>query len=191
MALPDTFVKQVGTQLVFADHATDFVGGATKTSLEIAGTDVQLDLTSVADTAGRESAKFDLGVSCAAAYAVAASFEFAATPVTGEVVELYVAGTPIDTAADGNVMNIDGVDAAAPSGIGTLAELVAATGHPIGNFRCTNDATTAIQTGFIGIFVPVFRYGILIVKNESGAAFHSDAVEIHIIFSPITDVVID
>ena len=178
--------KTGAQQIIFADHATDFAP-ATKTDLEVAGSlNVQLDLTSVADAAGRESAKFDFGATRAAAYSAMASFEFAATPVTGEVVELYLAPSPESVAADGNVMNIDGVDAAAPSGIGTLAELVAASMF-IGLFICTNDATGAVQTAYIGRFAPPERYGILIVKNESGAAFHSDAVEIHIVFSPIKD----
>lgn len=177
----------VGTQLIFADHSADFVGGATKTSLEVAtATDVQIDLTSLADTAGRESAQADLGATRAPAYSVMASFEFAATPTTGEVVELYWAPSPEATAADGNVMNIDGVDAAAPSGIGTLGELVKASQF-IGNFICTNDATGAVQTGVVGILIPTERYGILIAKNESGTAFHSDAVESHIVFSPVID----
>lgn len=191
MALPDQLVLQVGTQISFADHGTDFIGGAAKTSLEQAGaTDVQLDTTDVADTAARESAKVDLGASRAPAYSVVASMEFAATPVTGEVVELYWAPSPDATAANGNPMSIDGADAAAPSGIGTLAELVQACIF-IGNFICTNDATTAVQTGFVGILVAPERYGILIVKNESGAAFHSDAVETHIVFNPITEKIID
>ena len=178
---------KVGTQITFADHGTDFIGGAAKTSLEQAGsTDVQIDTTDLADTAGRESAQADLGATRAARYSVMASIEFAATPVTGERVELYWAPSPDGTAANGNPMNIDGVDAAAPSGIGTLAELIAVCQH-IGDFIVTNDPTGAVQTGYVGTFSPAERYGILIVKNESGAAFHSDAVETHIVFDPIVD----
>lgn len=176
----------VGTQIIFADHATDFVGGAAKTSLEVAGTDVQLDLTDLANTAGRESAKVDLGATRAAEYSVMASFEFAATPVTDEHVELRWAPSPISTAANGNPMSIDGVDAAAPSGIGTLAELRKATQY-IGEFVVTNDATPAVQTAWIGSFSPKERFGILLVINESDAAFHSDAVESHIVFNPVKD----
>ena len=40
-------------------------------------------------------------------------------------------------------------------------------------------------SGEVGIFSPPERYGSLIVKNESGAAFHSDDVESHIVFDPI------
>ena len=186
MATSEVLLK-VGTQISFGDHAGDFVGGATKSSIEIGTpTDVQLALASVGDTAGRESAKVDLGATRARQFSVMASFEFALTPVTGELVELYWAPSPESVAANGNLMNIDGVDAAAVSGIGTLAELVAVS-QPIGVFVCTNDATTNVQTGVIGIFSPAERYGILIVKNESGAAFHSDDVECNIVFNPIID----
>ncbi len=176
---------KVGTQLSFADHATDFVGGAAKTSLEQAGaTDVQIDLTSLADTAGRESAKVDLGAIRASRYSVMVAFEMAATPTVGDVIELYWAPSPDATAANGNPMEIDGVDAAAPSGIGTLAELVKVLQF-IGSFICNNDVTGSVQGGWVGTFSPAERYGILIVKNESGAAFHSDAVETHVVFNPV------
>lgn len=178
---------KTGTQLSFADHATDFAGGTAKTSLEQAGaTDVQIDLASLADTSGRESAKVDLGATRAQRYSVMAAIEFAATPTIGELVELYWAPSPDATASDGNPMQIDGVDAAAPSGIGTLAELVKVCQF-IGVFTCTDDITTDVQVGHIGVFSPAERYGILIVKNESGAAFHSDAVETHIVFNPVID----
>ena len=180
-------LQKVGTQICFADHATDFAGGAAQTSLEQAGgTDVQLDLTGLADGSGRESAKVDLGATRARAYSVMASFEFAATPVTGDLVNLYWAPSPDATAANGNPMNIDGADAAAPSGIGTLAELLKACIF-IGSFICTNDPTTAVQTAYVGMLAPPERYGILIVENQSAAAFHSDAVETHIVFNPIVD----
>lgn len=183
----EVLIKTGGTQIQFADHATDWANGAAKTSLHVATpAEIQIDCTDLADTAGRESAKVDLGATRAARYSVMASIEFAATPTTGALVELYWAPSPISTAANGNPMNIDGADAVAPSGIGTLAELVAVC-QLIGVFVCTNDPTTAIQTAYIGIFSPAERHGILIVKNESGAAFHSAMVETHFVFSPIID----
>ncbi|KKK76674.1 hypothetical protein LCGC14_2861260 [marine sediment metagenome] len=171
---------KTGAQFTFADHAADFVGGAAKTSLEQAGsTDVQLDTTSLADTAGRESAQVDLGATRARVYSFIATMEFAATPTTGETVDFYWAPSPDATATDGNPMSIDGADAAAPSGIGTLAELKAACDF-IGKAIITNDPTAAVQTAVIGRYSPPERYGILLVVNESAAAFHSDAVETHI-----------
>lgn len=182
--MPNEVLVKVGTQLSFADHAGDF-SPAAKTTLEAGGhTDVQLSLASVADGAGRESAQVDLGATRAERYSVMAAFEFAATPVSGDAVELYWAPSPNSTAANGNPMQIDGVDAAAPSGIGTLAELVLAC-ILIGVFPCTDDATANVQVAHVGVFSPPERYGILIVKNESGAAFHSDDVECHIVFNPV------
>lgn len=186
--MPNEIKTKTGAQFTFADHGTDFAGGAAKTSLEQAGsTDVQLDLTSLADTAGRESAKVDLGATRAPLYSFIATMEFAATPVTGETVEFRWAPSPDATAANGNPMSIDGVDAAAPSGIGTLAELEVACQF-IGVAVITNDATASVQTAVVqGKLAPRERYGILLVTNESGAAFHSDAVETHISMVEILD----
>lgn len=176
---------EVGTQICFADHGADFSAASAKTNLEIgASTNVQMNLDDIADTTGWESVKFDFGANRAPKYSIMASIEFAATPTTGAEVELYLAPSPLSAAANGNPMNIDGADAAAPSGIGTLAELVAAC-KPIGIFKCTDDPANAVQTAYCGTFSPPERYGILIVKNESGAAFHSAMDETHIVFTPI------
>lgn len=184
LEMANEVLKKAGTQILFADHAGDF-SAAAKTDMEVGTpTDVQLSLASLADGSGRESAKVDLGATRAEAYSVMAALEFAATPTAGEVVEFYWAPSPISTAANGNPMQIDGADAAAPSGIGTLAELVDVCQF-IGNFVNTNDATGNVQVGFVGTLVPTERYGILIVKNESGAALHSDDVEMHVAFTPI------
>ena len=182
--MANEILEKVGTQIVYADHAGDFSPAAQTSLVQGSPTNRQLSLASVADTAGRESNKVDLGATRASKYSVMASFEFAATPVTGELVELYWAPSPDSNDANGNPMSIDGVDAAAPSGIGTLAELVAVCQF-IGVFVCTNDATAAVQTAYIGTFSPAERYGTLIVKNESGAAFHSDDVECHVVLDPI------
>ena len=184
--MPNEVLQKVGTQISFADHATDFVGGATKTSIEVTPTDVQIDLTSLAAGAGRESAKFDFGAKRAAHYSILATLEFATAPVTGEVVNLYLAPTSNSTAADGNIQSIDGVDAAAPSGHSTLKELTDACLW-IGSLICSADATITVQNMSGGIFVPPERYGILIVVNDTSDAIHSDAVECNIVFNPIVD----
>ncbi len=55
----------------------------------------------------------------------------------------------------------------------------------IGNFVCTAQATPTVQVAEVGIFSPTERYGSLVVRNESAAAFHSDAVESHVVLDPI------
>jgi hypothetical protein len=180
-------LQSVGTQFVFADHDTDFVGGSAKTSLEQAGsTDVQMIFEGVADAGGMESDKFDWGATRAAQYSVMGSIETQAG-VSGQTIDVYLASSSDATAANGNPGQIDGVDTvAAPSGVGTLAELLTQCIF-IGSLKCEDTATT-VQTGFIGIVSPPERYGILVVVNNSGGALEaSPGVESHISITEIMD----
>ena len=177
-------------QICFADHAADFSPTAandlrvsTDGSKEL---DVQLDMTSVADGAARQSTKVDLGAKWANGYYVRAAFELAATPVAGDVVELYWAPSPSATAANANAANVTGADSAYAGYSANLAAAVKQLIH-IGDFVCTAQATATVQVAEVGVFVPPERYGSLVVKNESAAAFHSDAVETHVVFDPIVD----
>lgn len=180
------FLHKVGTQIIFADHDADFAGGAAKTSLEIAGTDVQLDLTTLGSGAGRESAKFDFGATRAAAYSIMAAIEADGVGFdAGATIDFYLAPSPIAAAANGNPGQIDGVDAAAPSGAGLLAELLDQCIW-IGQLKVEDTAAT-IQLGHCGVFSPPERYGILITVNNGGQAFLNDAVEHHVVFNAIVD----
>ncbi len=175
----------VGTQIIFADHGTDFVGGADKTSLEVAtATDVQIDLTTLGDDGGRESVKFDFGAARAPQYSCMAAIEADATGfTTGESIDFFLAPSSVSGATDGNPGQIDGADAAAPSGAGTLNELLVQCMF-IGSLVVENTVST-IQVGHVGVFSPPERYGILIVVNRGGQAFLNDAVEHHVVFNPI------
>lgn len=180
-----------GTQILFADIGTDFstLAPATANRSLVVGSPqtVQLDMTSVANAAGRQSTKLDLGATRAPRYSVDGAFELSATPTSGGTIDLYWAPSPASGTAVGNPGNISGSDAAAPGGgIGTLSELILQCQY-IGSFVTSDDATTAVQSGHIGVFSPADRYGCLIVVNNSGAAFHSDAAETHIVFNPIID----
>jgi len=184
--MPNEVLIKTGTQLSFADHGTDFVGGAAKTSLEQAGaTDVQIDLTSLANASGQESAKFDFGATRAARYSCMAAIESTTAMTAGNTIDFYLAPSPDGTAANGNPGQIDGVDGAAPSGVGTLAELLAVC-IQIGSLVVENTAST-VQVGHVGVFMPPERYGILIVVNNSAQTLTADAVEHHVVFNPIVD----
>ncbi len=185
--MPNEVLQKVGTQILFADHSGDWVAGADKTSLLVgAPTEVQIDLTTLADAGGRESAKFDFGATRAAAYSCMAAIEADATGFTaGQTVDFYLAPSPETTAADGNPGQIDGVDAAAPSGAGSLAELLLQL-ILIGSLVVENTPST-VQIGHVGTFSPPERYGILVVVNNGGQAFLADAVEHHVVFNPIVD----
>jgi len=178
--------EQDGTpkQIVFADHAGDF-SPAAGTSLEFGTpTDCQITLASLADAAARQSAKVDLGTERAQVYKVRAAFEIAATPTAGDVIEIYWSPSSSSTAANGNAGGVSGADAAYAGYSANLAASVKQLDF-IGNFICTAQASATVQVAEIGIFMPSERYGTLVVKNESGAALHSDDVEIHVVFDPI------
>lgn len=172
-------------QITFRD-STDF-SPTTANDLRHASatdTEVQIDLTSLADAAARQSDKVDLGENRAPAYKVRCAFELAATPTAGEVIELYWAPSQHATAANGNPGGVSGSDSAYSGYSSNLADSVKQL-DLIGVFVCTAQATSTVQVGEVGVFQPTERHGSLVVKNESGAAFHSDAVEHHIVFDPI------
>lgn len=184
----DALLK-VGTQTRFAvagslspvDPATDYTIGTP--------TDVTLTLSGVADGAGRQSNKADLGANRAAAFEVMAAVDFTGeTPAADTTVRFYWAPSTHATAANGNVAGNSGVDAAAPNGTVpsglTLSEFIAQCDF-IGALVLSDDAS--VQCGFVGVFSPSSRYGQLIVVNESGDAFEADNVEAHVVFNPIVD----
>ena len=175
--------EQDGTpvQISFADHAGDF---APASNLEIGTpTDVQLSLASVGDGAARKSAAFDLGAVRAPAYHVRCAFELAATPLAGDVIELYVA--PGGSATGPFAGGVTAGDAAYSGYSSNLADSVKQLIY-IGAFVCTVQATGTVQIGeVVGLYVPPERHGILVAKNESGAVFHSDDVESHVVMDPV------
>lgn len=150
-----------------------------------ADTEVQLDLTSLANSTGyRQSTKVDLGDIRATAYKVRCVFEIAATPTAGNVIQLWWAPSQHATAGTGNPGNVSGADGAY-TGYSSNASASVRQLDFIGNFVCTAQATGTVQVGTAGILVPAERYGSLVVFNNSGAALHSDAVEMHVVFDPV------
>ncbi len=179
-----------GTRIIFgADASLDPADDATNLTDDI-GTDtvdVEMGMSGIADGAGVQSAKGDLGAVRAISYALMASIDFTGeTPDDGGAVEFYWAPSTDDTAANGNVAGNSGGDAACPDGALnsiTLAEFVKLCIY-IGSMNTHADG--GVQTGFVGMLYPPTRYGQLIVKNESGDAFEADEVESHAALIPIS-----
>lgn len=173
-------------QITFADFGGDFSPTAANDlrHATAADTQAQISLAGLTDTSARQSAKVDLGEHRAAEYHVRAAFELAATPKAGDIIELYWAPSQHATAATGNAGAISGSDAAYEGYSSNLAASVKQLMF-IGAFVCTAQATGTIQVAEIGLFSPPERYGSLVVKNESNAAFHSDDVESHVVFDPV------
>jgi hypothetical protein len=186
MALPDNILVQTGTAIVFAD-TTDHSPAANN---NLGTRTDQIDLTSVADGAARQSAKVDLGATRAELYEVVAAIEIAATPTAGEVIEFWWAPSPNSSAAVANPGGVSGSDSAYAGYSSNMSAAIKQLQF-IGDFVCTAQATGTVQIARVGAFRPKHRYGTLVVRNESGAALHSDAVEMSVLVSPLAGVVTD
>jgi hypothetical protein len=170
-------------QILFRD-STDYAPATANVLTVGTPTACQLDLTSVSNAAARQSTKVDLGAVRGLLYAVRAAMEIAATPVAGSLISLYWAPSPNATAGTANPGAVTGADAAyagySSNLTATLPQL-----QFIGDFVCTAQATGTVQVAEIGTFLPRERYGSLVVVNNSGAAMHSDAVDMSVVFDPI------
>ena len=175
-------IKAFGVTASFspADSATDMTGGGSITDV--------LTLSALANGAGRQSTKTDLGATRADRYAVFAAVDFTGeTPTAGNSVDFYWAPSISTTTANSNIAGNSGSDAAAPGGaLGsiTLAEFIEQC-QPIGSLIIHDGAS--VQNGFVGIFTPATRYGQMIVVNNSGDAFEADDVENHVVMIPMVD----
>jgi len=177
---------KVGTEIVFgavaswnpADDGTNMTSGDAITA--------EMGMSAVANGAGVQSDKVDLGALRAEEYSVDAAFDFTGeTPTAGATVDLYWAPSNHGTQGNGNVAGNSGADAAAPDGaLGsiTLAEFIMQC-VPIGTLVVHDGGV--VQCGHIGVFAPPSRYGQMIVVNNSGDAFEADEVESHIVMTPI------
>lgn len=161
-----------------ADAATNWTRGTP--------TDVVLTLASLADDAGRQSDKVDLGEFRAPRYHCLGAVDFTGeTPTAGERFDVYWAPSTSSTQANGNVAGNSGADGAAPDGaLGsiTLDEFLDMCQF-IGSLTIHDGAV--VQNGPVGTLVPKERYGQLVVVNRSGDALEADDVENHFVLNPI------
>lgn len=167
-----------GTPVVFAD-STDYSStnsGYTRTA--------QLDLTSIANGAARQSDKVDLGATRAARYAVRVGIEMDVAPTAGTTVEFYWSASASGTAGTGNSGGASGADGAYKAGEEDewKKQLML-----LGVLVLTADAAPTVQIQTVGLFAPPERYGQVVVVNEGGQAFEGDAVEMFVALVPLID----
>lgn len=172
MAITATFRKQSGTSKVFRNSG----GDAAITLASLAN-------TNGTSTGGRQSVKLDFGATRADMWRCKATFEIAATPTAGAVIDIYLAPSESATAGTDNPGNCTGADAAYS---GYSSNLDAALKHLfyVGSFVCTSQATATVQAAFVSRFAMPARYGSLVVVNRSGAALHSTETNQAITFTP-------
>lgn len=180
-------LTKVGTQIAFYDSG-NYSPADDGTNYEIGTpTAVALHLSGVANNAGQQSAKADLGATRAPEYEVLAAVDYTGETPTGGLVRVYWLPSTSTTAANGNVAGNSGSNATAPDGAvpgGLTLEEFAAMGQYIGALKVTDDA--AVQNGLVSAsFRPSSRYGQVLVINGGGDAFEADNVECGVFFNPI------
>jgi len=180
-------LRKYGTQLLFADHATDFgAAPATAANSLIIGspTDVQMNLSVVADAALWQSAKTaslaDTGSSWPIGWRLGACLEHTATPAAGTTCSFWWNASPSVTAGTGNSGGASGADATYTAAGDTQLIL-------IGTMTLRN--TVINIDGNVGVLWLPDLYGSLVFRNDSGVAMvaDGDADEIHITLTPLID----
>lgn len=163
-----------------ADVATNFTMGVP--------TDVVFTRSALADDAGRQSDKFDLGANRAREYMVLSATDFTGeTPPGGGRMDYYWLSSTHTTPANGNIAGNSGADAAAPGGaLGSITLIeFAAIGTFIGSLEIHDGIS--VQNGEVARFSPPTRYGQILEINKSGDALEADDVENHVVLIPIID----
>ena len=181
---------KAGTPIVVAD-ATDWPSGGAH---GFGDDDYQLDLTSVADGAARQSAKIDLGVTTATwarQWGIVVGIEFNVAPASdgSDHVDFYWSASNSSTAATGNAGGASGSDSAYQAS--SEAEWVRQLEF-LGSLTCTADAQPTVQiqrlwTPPSGLWTPPTRYGSLIVYNQGGQALYSSAADMFVALIPLID----
>jgi hypothetical protein len=174
MALPDYIRNEPGTEITFKSS-----GGTAAISIASVA-----NAASPATSSGaRQSAKADFGATHAEWFDVFMSAEMAATPTAGAVIDLYLSPSSSATAGTDNLGNCSGADA---SYTGYSNNIDAAVKQLIyvGALVLTAQATTTVQSGFVGSVRVPQRYGSVVVVNRGGSAIHSSDSNCTIRFVP-------
>lgn len=173
------------TPIVLAD-VTDFNPTA---GVTLSGTRTdQLDLTGLAMSAYRQSAKVDFGAARAKLWILGAAIEPGYIPQNRFDIDFYIGWSGSGTAANDNPANLTGVDGAW-TGYGTTAsdadDVLSALSH-IGTLRLTRKVDVFVSS-IIGTFIPMTRWGIVVVKNNLDVPLAADAVEMSVHLWPLID----
>ncbi len=173
-----------GTAIILAnsgDHAPT-------AGLSLSGTRTdQIDLTSLAASDYRQSAKVDLGATRAREWMLRAAIEPVSAPTAGDVVEFFIGFSDSATAANNNPGNLSGSDAAW-NGYGAAdTDATEVVGQLVRVGQLVFGADADVHIGEIGVFPALLRYGIVVVRNGLSVALDTDAIQMSVHLIPIQD----
>ena len=143
-----------------------------------------ITLTSLAAGAARQGAKGDLGATRAVRWSVRVQLDFEVAPVNGAPVEIWWSSSSSATAATDNTGAASGSDAAYTGSAGGALAATKLQLQLIGVMPATADADDVLQIAEFP-FYPLSRYGMPIVVNGTGQAFHDTAANFKIVLTPM------
>ena len=169
--------RSVGTPIIWAVSPT----WAPTSSNWSTTPNALITLASIANGAGRQGGKIDLGASWKQLYIPVLRVEFQATPTSGAAATLAWAPSNSATAGNDNPGGCTGADGAF-SDADLFNQLII-----IGALHCDNAAS--VQQVYLGEFRPPTQYGSPVVWNASGATLDADNIQQGVILIPITETI--
>ena len=185
--MPTNIIIQNGTPIIFAGSDHSPTSGQALTGTKTSGADITL--ANLGAGAYRQSTKIDFGATRAVNWFMRASIEPVSAPAaTSPVVEFFLGFSDSATAGVNNPGNLSGTDVAY-TGYGPAAsdadEMI---GQLVRVGQLVFSADDDVHVGAIGVFTPLLRYGMLVVRNSLAVALESDGVEMSVHLIPIQDV---
>ena len=177
---------QSGTPIVFA-NTTDHAPTATAKNNLGDRTD-QINLTSLAAGSYRQGAKADQGSPRARLWQADAAIEFPTAPTAGGLLLLWLGFSDSSTAGQDNPANLSGSDGSYAGYGSTATDAGEAIDQLLFVGAAAVSADAAIQVVQFGLYVPVGRYAIPVLKNETSLAFDSDAIQMSLRLKPLQDI---
>ncbi len=140
--------------------------------------------TGLIDTAAINSDQLDFGALLPITIDVITAIEWFAAVVAGNTVDFYWAESANSAVAEGNPGGVDGVDGIyTGAGDGGTDEQAVINMIFIGSLVTSLHTAGHVQIAKIGRFTPTFRYGQLIVVNNSGTTLcGTDDIESSVLF---------
>jgi len=177
----ESMIKNYGNIFVFANHDDEFSPAAANDK-RLAGfstTDIEGDLVDAFASGGAyQWNKADFTAARPALYIVEAVIELATVAVAGETIDFYMATSSHATAANGNSGNTTGVEGAWTEESALLGQLIRIGSLPM-------DDGAVLQSGYVGVYSPAMRFGNLVMINNTSDNIGTDAVESHVVFTPM------
>ena len=107
-----------------------------------------------------------------------------ATPTSKAAIAIYWASSPHATAGTLNPGGCSGADAAYTGSAGDSLDDSLLQLLPLGSLSLTADADPVLQIYTVTL-IPQHRYGMPVIDNNGGQAFHGDAIEMFASLTPI------